>query len=86
MVDETTDESNKEQVVICLGYVNSSLEEHEKFIGLYQVANTESSTLLAVIHNFLLRLNISITELHRQCYNGVSAMEVIRGGVATQIL
>ena len=36
MVDETTDVSNKEQVVICFRWVDSKLEAHEVFIGLYQ--------------------------------------------------
>ena len=86
MVDETTDESNKEQVVICLRWVDNSLEAHEEFIGLYQVSNTQSSTLLAVIRDVLLRVNISITKLRGQCYDGASAMAGIRSGVATQIL
>ena len=86
MVDETTDESNKEQVVICLRWVDNSLEAHEEFIGLYQVSNTQSSTLLAVIRDVLLRVNISITKFRGQCYDGASAMAGIRSGVATQIL
>ena len=86
MVDETTNESNKEQVVICLRWVDNSLEAHEEFIGLYQVSNPQSSTLLAVIRDVLLRVNISITKLRGQCYDGASAMAGIRSGVATQIL
>ena len=86
MVDETTDEANKEQVVICLRWVDNGLEAHEEFIGLYEVANTESSTVLAVIRDVLLRLNISFTKLRGQCYDGASAMAGIRTGVATQIL
>ena len=33
MVDETTDVSNKEQVVICFRWVDSKLEAHEVFIA-----------------------------------------------------
>lgn len=36
MIDETTDVSNTEQVVICFRWVGQSLETHEEFIGLYQ--------------------------------------------------
>ena len=43
MLDETTDASNTEQ--ICLRWVDSGLEAHEEFAGLYQVPNTEASTL-----------------------------------------
>ena len=39
MINETTDVSNKEQVVICFQWVDQSLEAHE-FIGLHQVEST----------------------------------------------
>ena len=35
MTDEVTDSSNKEQLVICLRWVDSELNAHEEFIGLY---------------------------------------------------
>ena len=37
MIDKTTDIANKEQVVVCFRWVDSSLEPHEEFIGLYEV-------------------------------------------------
>ena len=61
MIDETTDESNKEQVVIRFRWVDDELDVHEDFIGLYE---TES-----IIHDVLNRLNISITKLRGQCYD-----------------
>ena len=48
MVDETTDVSNAEQVVVCFRWVDSNLEPHEEFIGLYQVEST-----IATIHDVL---------------------------------
>ena len=54
MVDETTDISNKELVVVA----------HEEFIGLHQIESTQSEMLLAVVHNVLHRLNIEYTH----CY------------------
>ena len=53
MVDETTDISNKEQVVVA----------HEEFIGLYQIESTQSEMLLTVVHDVLHRLNISRSKL-----------------------
>ena len=35
MLDETTDQSNREQVVIVLRHVDRELNLHEEFIGLY---------------------------------------------------
>ena len=85
MIDETTDVSNKEQVVICFRWVSQLLEAHEEFIGLYQVESTESEILVAVIHDVLQRLNVSVSKLRGQCYDGASAMSGSRGGVATKL-
>ena len=74
MVSETTDISNKEQLVMCIRWVNRSLQPHEEFIGLYHVESTQSSTLVSTIHNVLQRVNISITKLRGQCYDGASSM------------
>jgi len=63
LIDETTDVSNKEQVVICFWWVDQSLETHKDFIGLYQAESTESEMLIAVIHYVLHRLNISVSKL-----------------------
>ena len=40
MVDETMDLSNTEQMVLCLHYVDDSLEVHEEFVGLYSLEST----------------------------------------------
>ena len=56
MLDETTDGSNTKQVVICLHWVDSGLEAHEEFAGLYQVPNTEASTLFMVARDVMSQL------------------------------
>ena len=40
MVDETTDKTNREQVVIFLRWVDDNLFPHEDFIGMYKVDKT----------------------------------------------
>ena len=45
MADETPDISNREQVVICIRWVDDSLEVHEEFLGLYKVALTDAKTI-----------------------------------------
>ena len=82
MVDETTDVSNKEQLVVCIRWVDKSLQPHEEFIGLYHIESTQSSTLLTTIHDVLQRMNISITKFRGQCYDGASSMSGHRSGVA----
>ena len=86
MLDETTDSSNKEQAVFCIRWVGNKLEAHEKFIGLYQVNSTEASSLLAVIHDVLLRLDVPIAKIRGQCYDGASSMAGCRTGVAARIM
>ena len=86
MIDECTDISNHEQLVVCLRWVDENLEVHEDFIGLYQIPNTFANTLVASIKDCLLRLNLNINSCRGQCYDGAAAMAGSKNGVATQIL
>lgn len=85
MVDETTDVSNREQVVVCFRWVDRNLEPHEEFIGLCQVEFTQASTLVATIHDVLQRLHVPLTKLRGQYYDGASSMSGSRGGVAATL-
>ena len=85
MADETTDTSNREQVVICIRWVDESLEVHEDFIGLHQVDMIDAKTLTAVIIDVLLRMNLSIRKCRGQCYDGAAAMSGPIKGVAANI-
>ena len=49
MADETTDTSNREQVVICFRWVDTSLDAHEEFIGRQQVDRIDAATI--IFHN-----------------------------------
>ena len=80
------DAANKEQVVVCLRWVDNALEAHADLIGLYEVESTEASAVLAVIHDVCKRLDIPIAKLRGQCYDGASAMSGSKAGVAKQIL
>ena len=61
-----------------------NLEAHEEFIGLYQADSTNASTILSIIRDVLLRLNITITRLRGQCYNGAASMSGYKSSVATE--
>ena len=61
MVDETTDISNREQVVLCLRWVDDSFEVHKEFTGLYTVDDISANTLVGVIRDALLRMNLTLT-------------------------
>ena len=56
MIDETTDSSNSEQLVIVIRWVNDDLSIHEEFIGLYKTDSIKAKSLVAIIKDTLLRL------------------------------
>ena len=85
MADETTDSSNKEQLVIVFRHVDNELFAHEEFVGLYQLDKTDATTIVTAIRDVLLMLNLDIHRLRGQCYDGASTMSGLKSGVARQI-
>ena len=85
MADETTDSSNHEQVTIILRWVTEDFQVHEEFIGLYKVTSIDAETLTATIKDTLIRLNLPLTKICGQCYDGASAMSGSKSGVAKRI-
>ena len=85
MADEVTDSSNREQVVICLRWIDEQFDAHEDFVGLHKVKSIGANVLVAVLKDVLLRLNLSLCNCRGQCYDRAANMAGIRIGVATQI-
>ena len=85
MVDETADVGNVEQVVVCLRWVSEKFEVHEEFLGLYQVESIEAVKLYSAISDVLLRLNLAVSKVRGQCYDGASAMSGAKSGVAARM-
>ena len=85
MCDECTDISNKEQLTICLRWVDKNLNNHENFIGLYEVNNITAETITESIKVALLQLQIDLSMCRGQCYDGASNMSGAKNGVAAQI-
>ena len=86
MIDETSDISTQEQVVVVMRWVDGNLDVHEDFLGLHTTHSIDANTLVAIIHDVLLRLNLKLENCRGQCYDGASNMQGARKGVATQIL
>ncbi|KAJ8875959.1 hypothetical protein PR048_023867 [Dryococelus australis] len=74
IVDETTDNSTKEQVSISLQNVNDNFDVFEDFIGLYETSSTTGHTLAASIEDVLLMLDLPIEDYRGQCYDGATNM------------
>jgi len=78
MADETTDKSNREQVVFVIRHVSEDLVPHEEFIGLYKVPTVDAKTLTKTIEDCLVRMNLSLNKWRGQLtlwfYGNASAL------------
>ena len=86
MVDETTDAGAEEQCVVVICWVDNGLQAHEDFIGMYVTASTDANSIVAIIKDALMRMNLSLAQCRGQCYDGAAVMQGRRNGVAVQIL
>lgn len=85
MADEVTDISNQKQVVVCFRSVDDNLIPHENFIGIHSVDSIKSVTLVAVLRDAMLRMNLPIQYCRSQCYHGAANMAEAKSGVTAQI-
>ena len=86
IADERTDVSNKEQLSFCLRCADENLNALEDFIGFYQLENIKSDTVVHVIKDILIRMDLSLSNCRGQTYGGASNMMGKKSGVSTQIL
>ena len=85
MADECTDIANKEQFTICIRWVDSDLQDHADFIGLYKVDSICTDCL--AFHKGCFALDEhQFVKCQGQYYDGTSNMSGIRSGVAAQII
>ena len=85
MIDQATDLANIEQVVLVIRSVNDNLTVTEDLIGLYKTESIESSSLVSIIKDDLLRMNLKLKYCRAQCYDGGNNMTGVRNGVAKQL-
>ena len=83
MADETADDSNKEQLVICIQWVDDCFVIHEDFIGMHPLERTTAHQVVAILKNALLRMNLNIQRARGQCSDGAATMAGEKTGVAT---
>ena len=78
--DEVTDSSNKAQVVVCFRTVDDKFVCSEDFIGVYV------DTIVHILKDTMIRMNLPVANCRGQCYDGASNMARHQNGVAAQIL
>ena len=74
IVDGTQDVSKKEQLSICLRYVDEQLFPHQVFVGMYEPPTTTGEDLATSVQDVLIRLQLPIADLRGQTYDGASNM------------
>ena len=84
LADESSDVSNKEQLVFCVRWVDDSFNKNEDFIGMHPLLTTAADQIVAVIKDVLLRINLRIEDAGGQCYDGALIISGSKSGVATQ--
>ncbi|KAI8524570.1 hypothetical protein RHMOL_Rhmol13G0159300 [Rhododendron molle] len=74
LVDESQDESNREQMAIVLRFVDKDGIVRERFFDIVHVLNTASATLKTEICSVLARHNLNVQNIRGQGYDGASNM------------
>ena len=85
MCDEYTDVSNKQQLSICMRWVDEDLNPHQNFLGFYEVPIINSETVVSTIKDAFIRFNLPLSNLRGQTYDGASNMLGKKSGFAAQI-
>ena len=87
MADEVTDCSNKEHLVIWVDGLIKALIPMRTLLGFTKLISFVTvDTLVTVVKNVLIKLNIPLSNARAQCYDGVKNMCGIKNGVSNKIL
>ena len=83
MADETADVSIKEQLVVCIRWVDDKFVIHEDFIGMWPLPRTTADQIVETLREALQQMNLDIQNARGQCYDGAATMAGEKTGVAT---
>ncbi|XP_057802929.1 uncharacterized protein LOC131018222 [Salvia miltiorrhiza] len=87
LADESSDVSQKEQLALCLRYVDGKTEMIvERFLGLVHVSDTTAMSLKNAIISFLMEHSLSPSKIRGQGYDGASNMKGEINGLKTLIM
>jgi hypothetical protein len=65
--------------------VDKQLEPREDFLGFYEIPNIKANTIVEVLKDALIRMNLSLQNCRGQCYDAGGPMAGSKHGVAVQI-
>ncbi|XP_062512635.1 zinc finger MYM-type protein 1-like [Corticium candelabrum] len=85
IADEATDVGHKEQLVVCIRWVDDNFDIHEDTIQLINVPKTDAQTLTTCIKDCLLRCCLPMSQCRSQAYDGAGNMSGYLNGVAAKI-
>ena len=74
IIDGTQDIAGIEQECICIRYVGEDIDPREEFVGLYETNSTTGESIAKVATDVMLRLNLPISQLRGQTYDGAANM------------
>ena len=74
IADEARDVSSKEQLSLCLRYINKHLIVNEHFVGFSDLSELNAKALSEKIVEVLTKLGMDIKKCIGQCYDGASVM------------
>lgn len=88
LADEATDASNKQQLSLCIRFLDSKLVIREEFLGLFKPDSTSSgaAALTQAILNAVQHLRLDMSKCCGQGYDGCSTMAGQHNGVAARIM
>ncbi|XP_074266993.1 uncharacterized protein LOC141590291 [Silene latifolia] len=86
LADEFSDVSHKEQMAICLRYLDNEGYVAEGFLGAVKVDDTSSKTLMATIKKLLANHSLSMSNIRGQGYDGTSNIRGALNGLRNLIM
>ena len=86
LADEVTDCSNKEQLCICIRFVDSKKDVREEFVDFVHCQRITGEVLVENILQTLENNGLDIQNVRGQGYDGAANMSSLRKGVAGRVL
>ena len=89
IADECTDSSTKEQMSLCIRFLDKTdgcIEVREEFVGFKYAECVKGIAVSNIIIDFLAEMNLDIQNLRAQCYDGAANMSGKYNGVQARIL